>query len=217
MSKGYKSLRETSFAEFTERKSVFYSTASPVLTEEEAISFINSVRKRYSDATHNVYAYILRENNMSRFADDGEPHGTAGLPVLEVLRKEGLTNAVVVVTRYFGGIQLGAGGLVRTYTAAAKNAVDKAGVVLWVPHAVFKVTSTYSDFQRLSYLFKTEGVSVNNTQYTDQVSAERFIEEQYLEKVIQSIHENSGRRAQIEILQNRFMPAQKEVNSGENN
>ena len=110
----------------TERRSVFLGYASPVTTEEEALEFVAKIKKRHSDATHNVYAYILR-GSISRFSDDGEPHGTAGLPVLEVLRKEDVTDAVIVVTRYFGGILLGAGGLVRAYSASARNASRLCG------------------------------------------------------------------------------------------
>ena len=161
----YISLEKQSFTEFTERKSVFYGSAKPVSTEEEALEFIASVRKKYSDATHNVYAYVIRENNISRFSDDGEPHGTAGLPVLDVLRKENVTNAVIVVTRYFGGILLGAGGLVRAYTSSAKSALDEAGKAEWTEHTVFTVECDYSDHQKLSYYYKKNGISVLGIEY----------------------------------------------------
>ena len=109
MGKGYFTLKKAAESKFIERRSEFIGSAAPVTTEAEALAFINSIRSKYSDATHNVYAYILREGNMARFSDDGEPHGTAGLPVLEVLRKEELCDCAVVVTRYFGGHTAAAG------------------------------------------------------------------------------------------------------------
>ena len=125
--KDYITLNQRAQDEFVERKSRFIGTATPVSTQEEAIAFIDEMRSKYWDATHNVYAYILRDGT-KRYSDDGEPQGTAGVPVLDVLQKEGLTDLCVVVTRYFGGILLGAGGLVRAYSHGAKIAVDAAGI-----------------------------------------------------------------------------------------
>ena len=125
---GWKTVRQPASASLTEKKSEFIAHIVPVTTEEEALAFVNGIRKQYADARHNVYAYILRENNTVRFSDDGEPHGTAGLPVLDLLRKEGVLDAAVVVTRYFGGILLGTGGLVRCYTQSAKLALEQAGI-----------------------------------------------------------------------------------------
>lgn len=114
--------------EFIERKSRFIGTIWPCETEEEALAHIKEMNESHRDATHNVYAYIIRENNIMRYSDNGEPQGTAGMPTLEVLRREGVTNVLCVVTRYFGGILLGAGGLVRAYAHSAKIALDAAGV-----------------------------------------------------------------------------------------
>lgn len=138
--------------EFTEKKSRFIGYITPCDTEESAIAFINSVKKKHSDARHNVYAYILRENNKLRYSDDGEPKGTGGLPVLEVLSKKGLTDACVVVTRYFGGILLGTGGLTRAYTDACKGAVEKSGTVLMTECKVFELTCDYGFYNTLQSL-----------------------------------------------------------------
>ncbi len=127
----YKTVCRSAVTEFTEKKSLFITAVSPIGTEEEAKAFVDSVRKKHPDATHNVYAYINREGNVSRFSDDNEPQGTAGLPVFEVLRREELLGVCVVVTRYFGGILLGAGGLVRAYARGARDAVEAAGVCLY--------------------------------------------------------------------------------------
>ena len=110
-------------AEFIERKSRFIGTIWKVETEEEALAHIKEMNEKHRDATHNVYAYIIKENNIMRYSDNGEPQGTAGMPTLEVLRREGITNVLCVVTRYFGGILLGAGGLVRAYAHSAKIAL----------------------------------------------------------------------------------------------
>ena len=126
MAEGYRTILAPAQDEFLERKSRFIGHIAPAETEEEAVAFVNSVRERHREATHNVYAYVLRDNQLMRFSDDGEPQGTAGKPVLEVILREGLVDVAVVVTRYFGGILLGAGGLVRAYAQGAKTAVDAA-------------------------------------------------------------------------------------------
>ena len=125
--------------EFVEKRSRFIGRVKPVETEEEARAFVEEVRRRHHDARHNCWCYLLREGNVLRYSDDGEPQGTAGQPMLGVFEKEGVTNLVCVVTRYFGGVLLGAGGLVRAYTRSAKDALDAAGVSVvrrWVRHLV---------------------------------------------------------------------------------
>ena len=125
----YKTIKTENSDEFVEKKSRFIGYAKPVVTEEEAIDFIKKIRSKHPDATHNVYAYKVRENNIQRYSEDGEPAGTAGIPTLDVIQKEGLTDICVVVTRYFGGTLLGAGGLVRAYTKGAKIGIDAAQVL----------------------------------------------------------------------------------------
>lgn len=122
----YKTLRAPASDEFTEKRSRFIGYAQPVSTQVEAAAFIERIKKQHHDATHNVFAYLLREGQLERYSDDGEPQGTAGIPVLDVLRKQGVTNCAVVVTRYFGGILLGAGGLVRAYSHAAARQLRSA-------------------------------------------------------------------------------------------
>ena len=129
MTDAYRTVRHRASAEFIERKSRFIGHICPVQTQEEAVAFIQEQKSKYWDATHNVYAYVLREGQTRRYSDDGEPQGTAGIPVLDVLLKEELTDCVVVATRYFGGILLGTGGLVRAYGHTSKIAVDAGGIV----------------------------------------------------------------------------------------
>ncbi|WP_326908585.1 YigZ family protein [Sedimentibacter sp. MB31-C6] len=126
----YKSIHQYGRDEIIINKSKFIGTAIPINSEEEALEFINEIKKEYKDATHNVYAYTLEENmNIQRFSDDGEPSGTAGMPALNVITQENLRNVVVVVTRYFGGVMLGAGGLIRAYTKGAKIALNSGIIV----------------------------------------------------------------------------------------
>ena len=205
----YISLEKESSTEFTERKSVFIGSARPVKTEAEALGFIASVRKKYADATHNVYAYVLRDNNISRFSDDGEPHGTAGLPVLDVLRKEGITDAVIVVTRYFGGILLGAGGLVRAYTASAKAAVDKAGRAEWRPFAVFTVECDYSYHQKLSYYYKKNDVTVENAEYGSSVTCRLTAASEKLDAVFADVSALTNGKAAAKYVGEEYRPVKK--------
>jgi uncharacterized YigZ family protein len=166
----YTTLREEAHVTFEEKKSVFIGHAAPAATEAEALAFLNRIRAEYPDATHNVYAYVLRENNTVRYSDDREPQGTAGMPTLDVLRKREITDAVIVVTRYFGGTLLGTGGLVHAYSHAAKLAADAAGVVLRARLALCKLTCQYNEYQKILPFLQGEGVSVTDTLFTDTVT-----------------------------------------------
>lgn len=145
----YTSLACEAQGEYIEKKSRFIGYAAPAQTEAQALAFLAKIRSKHADARHNVYAYRVAENNTTRYSDDGEPQGTAGLPVLDVLRKQNIQNAVVVVTRYFGGILLGAPGLVRAYTAAAVEAVRAAGVTEYRPFTFFTLRCGYTLYQKL--------------------------------------------------------------------
>ena len=125
----YLSLAGEGSGEYTEKKSRFLARAVPCTTEAQALEVINEARHQYADARHHVYAYLLRDNHLMRYTDDGEPQGTAGVPILDVLRKRQLTDLCVVVTRYFGGVLLGTGGLVHAYTIAACQAIENGGIV----------------------------------------------------------------------------------------
>lgn len=150
MSKSYKTVvKEFATDSFIEKKSEFISYVKRIESEDEAKEFIAQISKKHSDATHNCYAYILKDSEIARFSDDGEPGGTAGMPILEVIKREGLTGVCVVVTRYFGGILLGAGGLVRAYAKGAKIGIDAAGIAEFVPYVCFEATVTYSEYEKL--------------------------------------------------------------------
>lgn len=155
--------------EFVVKHSRFIGYIKPVTTQDEAVEFINSKKSKHWDATHNVYAYILRDGQIRRYSDDGEPQGTAGIPVLDVLQKEGLTDCVVVVTRYFGGILLGGGGLVRAYSHAAKLAVDASGVIKMSMCVRAECECDYGYYGRLASLIPECGGTIENSDFTESV------------------------------------------------
>ena len=165
----YITLSKEASASFIEKKSEFIGYAAPVKTEEEAMAFVNKIRKKHGDATHNCYAYMLANGN-ARYSDDGEPQGTAGVPILSVIQKGGFTDAVIVVTRYFGGILLGAGGLVRAYSAGARDAVAAAKIVKYSQYTEFRVRCSYSDYQKLLPVIERLGIKTDDTQFTDEVT-----------------------------------------------
>lgn len=166
----YTTLLKEASAELTEKKSVFIGHAAPIASEEEAIEFIRSKKKMFSDARHNVYAYSLREGNIVRYSDDNEPQGTAGIPVLNIIQKSGINDAVIVVTRYFGGILLGTGGLARAYSSAAKMAVEAAKVVTYIPHLQFVCSCSYSEYQKLKTEFDKYDVIEDSAEFGENVS-----------------------------------------------
>lgn len=160
----YRTLRFSADAEFIERKSRFIGHAFPVQTEEEAMAYIREMRSRYWDATHNVYAYVLR-SGAARFSDDGEPQGTSGMPTLEVLTKGGITDALIVTTRYFGGILLGAGGLVRAYSRAAHDAVEAAGIAIMRLCKRCYAVCSYAQYSGVTRTLTQAGAIVDDTEY----------------------------------------------------
>ena len=157
--------------EFTEKKSRFIVRVWPVETEEEALEKIQQMKKQHYDATHNCWAYIIKDGAV-RFSDDGEPGGTAGMPMLQVLQREGLFNVVCVVTRYFGGILLGAGGLVRAYTKGAKIAVDAAGKSMKRVWSVVYVPCPYSFYERVKLEVAAFDGIIRDTQFGSEVELE---------------------------------------------
>lgn len=165
----YKTIARRCEARFIEKKSEFIGYLCPVQTEEQAVAFIEEIRAMHRKSTHNCYAYILRENNAARHSDDGEPGGTAGVPIYEVLRKEGLTDVCCVVTRYFGGVLLGAGGLVRAYTKGAKDAVDAAQIKCMAEAVKLAVTVDYGLYGRLAQVFADFDARVEDERFADNV------------------------------------------------
>lgn len=162
-------------ASFIEKRSEFIGYIAPVKTNDEAVAFINSIKAEHRKAKHNVYAYILRGDNISRYSDDGEPQGTAGVPVLDVLQKRGLTDVCVVVTRYFGGILLGGGGLVRAYSHAASLACDAAHIMNMCLCHRLKITADYGMYGKISYLLPNFDTITINSDFGSDVTLEILV------------------------------------------
>ena len=165
MAKDYKTVLKEAQGEFVEKRSRFIGYCKPVKTEQEAIDFINEKRSQHWDATHNVYAYSLREGNIKRYTDDGEPSGTAGMPMLDVITKNEIYDVCIVVTRYFGGILLGTGGLVRAYSQGAKVALEAGEVVMMQSCLICTAKCTYNQYGKVSSLIMESGAVIDDTVY----------------------------------------------------
>ncbi len=189
-----------SMGEIVEKKSRFIASLKPVSSEEEALAFIDRVRKKYYDARHNCFAYLLREGGIARSSDDGEPSGTAGRPMLEALRGAGLTNVAAVVTRYFGGTLLGTGGLVRAYTQAVQQALAGSEIVAMGLGMRYKVTVDYGMTGKLQHLFAGRQIIMEDTVYTDKVEFHILVPGEAEEGIRREIMELTGAKAAVEKL-----------------
>ncbi len=183
----YSTVRDSAEASFIEKKSEFIGHIRHVETEDEAIAFINEIRASHRKAKHNVYAYIIREGNTSRYSDDSEPQGTAGVPVLEVLRKEGLTDVCCVVTRYFGGILLGGGGLVRAYSHSAKIAAEAAERLVMCLCRPVTVTADYNLYGKISYALPEFEVKILDTDYAENVTVKMLVKKDFIRPLIEKL------------------------------
>ena len=190
--KSYKTVSHPSEIEYIDKKSRFIGYCQPVTTEEEALAFLNSIRAKYRDATHHVYAYSLRDQHIQRFSDDGEPQGTAGMPTLDAIRKSGCTDAVVVVTRYFGGTLLGAGGLVRAYSHSAVLALEAAHIVTYEKYAQMRLMISYSDYSKYLSELEKNSVIIDNTIFEENVIIEFAVKKKCLPSLEARLTEMSG-------------------------
>lgn len=173
----FKTITDETVFEFTEKRSKFIATIVHIESEKQATEFIGKMRNKYWDARHNVYAYTLSDNNIKRFSDDGEPHGTAGKPVLDVIDGAELRNVAIVVTRYFGGILLGTGGLVRAYSAAAQGAVSNADIKTMTNCRELEIICDYGMFDNLSNYLKNIPGGVISTDFTNEVITFVYIDD----------------------------------------
>jgi uncharacterized YigZ family protein len=174
---------------FIEKRSEFIGYIAPVATNEQAVDFINQIRAKHRKAKHNVYAYILRQDNISRYSDDGEPQGTAGMPVLEVLKKRGLTDVCVVVTRYFGGILLGGGGLVRAYSHAASLACDAADIMHMCLCHRLSITADYGMYGKISYLLPSFDTITISSDFGSDVTLEILVLSEKVDALMKELTE----------------------------
>ena len=202
--KSYRTVKQRASAEFTEKKSVFIGCISPVSDEAAAKSFISEIKKCHPDATHNVFAYILEGTEIARFSDDGEPQGTAGMPVLEVLKREGLCGVAAVVTRYFGGTLLGAGGLVRAYAKAAKMAVDAAGICEFRPFTEFRLTVEYTYYEKIKKELEPRGIKLDGCDFGEKVVFDLAAETEAFDSFKDFVSDFTGASAFFEKTGERF-------------
>lgn len=185
--------------EITEKKSRFIATVRPVESEDEAVSFINETKKKYWDARHNCSAFVIgKSQELTRCSDDGEPAGTAGRPMLDVLLKENIHNAAVVVTRYFGGVLLGTGGLVRAYQQATKAGLSASEIIEKKDGAVLFIRTDYTGIGRLQYLFAQEKITVMDTAYEADVLVKAVIPENDKKRIEKTIIEQTNGTAKLE-------------------
>lgn len=204
MTLSYKTVEKEACDEFIEQRSKFIGYVKPIKTEQEALNFIAEKRQKHWDASHNVYAYILRGGQQQRYSDDGEPHGTAGVPTLDVIAKSGLTDVIIVVTRYFGGILLGAGGLVRAYTKSAKLAVTAGNIITMENCVVARLTCDYNQYGKISGMIPSLNGFIDNTEFTDSVNIEYHISPHNYDTLQKQIADFTCGNVQSQIFDEKF-------------
>lgn len=192
-------------AEFTEKRSVFLGHVRPAETEDEARAFIAAVKKQYHDARHNCWCYLLRDG-AERYSDDGEPQGTAGVPMLEVFRRAGVTNAVCVVTRYFGGVLLGAGGLLRAYTRSARDAMEAAGISVVRRWVRVETVCSYALLERLRLAVAAADGVVEDADYAADVTVHALLPEAAAAGFAAQVTELSAGASRAETVGEAFRP-----------
>ena len=198
----YKTVYAGGEAEIIEKKSRFIATVKPVKSEEEAIAFIEGLKKKYWNATHNCSAYVIGEHfQIQRCSDDGEPSGTAGKPMLDVLLGEELHDTAVVVTRYFGGTLLGTGGLVRAYQASTKAGLEASTVITKMHGSRVSVETDYTGLGKIQYILGQRGLTILNSQYTDKVALEVLFPEAEVKTVMAEITEGTNGQAVMEVME----------------
>ncbi|MDU1053822.1 YigZ family protein [Clostridium baratii] len=194
----YITIRDYGEDSFEEKKSEFIGYAKRVESEEEAKEFINEIKSMHKQARHNCFAYVIGENyGIQRYSDDGEPQGTAGIPILEVMKKQGVTDCAIVVTRYFGGILLGAGGLTRAYTKGASIALKAGGVVEKVEGCKVSITIDYDLIGKIQYLCGQNNWHIEDSEYTDKVTIFIYAENEVAEVIEKEVIEATNGKAII--------------------
>lgn len=189
MADKYVTVAREASTEFEEKRSIFIGHACHAEDEETAMAFIKSKQSEFRDATHNVWAYYMKGGILARYSDDGEPTGTAGLPSLEAIRKSGVNDVCVVVTRYFGGILLGAGGLVRAYSKSTSLALEAAGIVVYESFTELEFECSYSDYQKIQNELPKFGAKTDGTDFSDKVSLKVALKEGLTNDFINRISE----------------------------
>ena len=203
----YKTVENEASDFFIEKKSRFIGYVCPVKTQEEANAFINKIKAKHWDATHNVSAFVLKENNLQRCSDDGEPSGTAGVPVLDAILKSGVVDVCVVATRYFGGTLLGAGGLVRAYSHTSKIALEAGNIITMAQCSVLECTVDYSFYDRMNTLLAEFNSRIINTDFADNVKISFSIKEAYQKALEERLCDISNGRYSLTFIKSEFAKA----------
>ncbi|MGM0396393.1 MAG: YigZ family protein [Bacillota bacterium] len=212
MIESYKTVARRGQAEFVVKKSRFIGYAAPAETEEQALKFIEEIKTLHKDATHNVTAYIIgRDSNIQRFNDDGEPSGTAGIPALQVLKNEEIRNAVVVVTRYFGGIKLGGGGLIRAYTKGAKIGIDASIIVTMKKFSLVGMEIQYTAYGKIENYFMENGYSPEKVDFLEDVSIDIYVEKEEFDRFISAMMNMTSGEINYIIKEEKFLPVKDDV------
>lgn len=201
----YKTVSKISESMIVEKKSKFIASVFPVDNEPQALEYLASVKAKYPDARHHVYAYIIDENNIFRYTDDGEPSGTAGMPVLDTIRKEGIVDVLVVVTRYFGGTLLGTGGLVHAYGSSAREGLKKSEIITRCLCNIVSVSVDYSLSGKIQYKIATDNYILDNTEYNEGVTFYVCCKMEETEKFLADIRDLTNGKAVCEICDNRYV------------
>ena len=201
----YKTVAKASESYLVEKKSKFIASVFPVDNEKQALEYLSSVKSKYPDATHHVYAYIIDENNIFRYTDDGEPSGTAGMPVLDTIRKEGLVDVLVVVTRYFGGTLLGTGGLVHAYGASAREGLKTSEIITRCLCNIISVTVDYSLSGKIQYEIASQNYILDDTVYDENVTFFICCTPDKTEKLIRDITDLTNGKAICKITDNKYI------------
>lgn len=205
----YLTVFDENTSEYVEKRSRFIATLRHCETEQEATDFINEMRSKYWDARHNVFAYSVAGGSLCRFSDDGEPHGTAGKPMLDVILGSQIKNIAVVVTRYFGGVLLGTGGLVRAYSKSVQDVLQKSEVFVMLPCTACEIECNYSDHAKLLNLLENFEANVTNTDFTDKIKLEFSLKSERVEDFSKKLCEAFSATLKLEEIGTKLTPFKK--------
>ena len=201
----YRTVANESQMLLIEKKSKFISNVKPVDNENDAIAYLNEMRSRYSDATHNVYAYVIDENNIFRYSDDGEPSGTAGMPVLDTIRKAGLVDVIVVVTRYFGGTLLGTGGLVHAYGASARQGLLESKIIVRSLCDIIAARVDYTLVGKMQYKIASDGYMLEDTVYDNEVTFKICCPIENTDRLIAELIDLTNGKAVCDVIDKKYV------------
>jgi uncharacterized YigZ family protein len=203
----YKTLYKNGKIEMEISKSKFIASSFPINSQDQAIDLIKEISDHYKDATHNCYAYVVSDNTIiEKFSDDGEPPGTAGLPILQTIKNKELVNTLIIVTRYFGGVKLGKGGLVRAYTKAALETILDAKIATMKKHSIYKISIDYSYKKILDKIVSEQKLSIDNLNYSDKITMEIAVEIDKEDKILRKLNDVTKGQIKIKKIFDSYKP-----------